>query len=126
MSDLVTFNFSQVEPDTRTFYSRFSHFLEVTDPYYFFLASDQEIIDSVKDVQKYKQMAKDSPYGDIKITNQEKEKIIKGIKLMNANTNDVGELVFKPFRMCGFVPVNIPILCGILLSPPTMKYTIFF
>ena len=45
---------------------------------------------------------------------------------MNSNTNDVGEIVVKPFRMCGFVPMNIPILCGILLSPPTMKNTIFF
>lgn len=45
---------------------------------------------------------------------------------MNSNTNDVGEIVLKPFRMCGFVPVNIPILCGILLSAPTMRNTIFF
>jgi hypothetical protein len=45
---------------------------------------------------------------------------------MNASTNDTGNLVFKPFRMCGFVPVNIPILCGIVLSKPTMFNTIFF
>lgn len=45
---------------------------------------------------------------------------------MNSNTNDLGEIVIKPFRMCGFVPVNIPILCGILLSAPTMRNTIFF
>ena len=45
---------------------------------------------------------------------------------MNASTNDTGQLVFKPFRMCGFVPVNIPILCGIVLSKPTMFNTIFF
>ena len=45
---------------------------------------------------------------------------------MNASTNDTGNLVFKPFRMCGFVPVNIPILCGIVLSKPTMFNTILF
>ena len=28
--------------------------------------------------------------------------------------------------MCGFVPVNIPILCGIVLSKPTMFNTILF
>lgn len=45
---------------------------------------------------------------------------------MQSSTNDVGEIVFKPLRMCGFVPLNIPILCGILLSAPTMRNTIFF
>lgn len=28
--------------------------------------------------------------------------------------------------MCGFVPVNIPIVFGILCAPPTMKFTAFF
>ena len=45
---------------------------------------------------------------------------------MNSSTNDTGELVIKPIRMCGFVPVNIPILCGIILSKPTIANTIFF
>jgi len=45
---------------------------------------------------------------------------------MNSSTNDIGEIVSRPFRMCGFVPMNIPILCGILLSAPTMGNTIFF
>jgi len=60
------------------------------------------------------------------ITEEERSKIIRGIELMNSSTNDTGELVFKPFRMCGFVPMNVPILCGMLLSPPTMKFTAFF
>jgi hypothetical protein len=45
---------------------------------------------------------------------------------MNSSTNDKGELVFTPFRMCGFVPVNIPVLMGIVCSAPTMRNTIFF
>jgi hypothetical protein len=28
--------------------------------------------------------------------------------------------------MCGFVPVNVPILCGMILAAPTMRNTIFF
>ena len=71
-------------------------------------------------------MAKDAPDGIIQITQEEKQNILRGIELMNASTNDTGNLVFKPFRMCGFVPVNIPILCGIVLSKPTMFNTIFF
>lgn len=45
---------------------------------------------------------------------------------MNASTNDQGELVARPLRMCGFVPINVPILLGIVASPPTMFNTIFF
>ena len=45
---------------------------------------------------------------------------------MNANCNDVGDLVFRISRMSGFVPVNVPIICGMFLAPPTMKVTAFF
>ena len=97
----------------------------MTDPKYFFVG-DAEILEGVKTVQKFKKMAGESADGKIQITQKEKEAIFHGVKLMNSNTNDVGEIVMKPFRMCGFVPVNIPILCGILLSAPTMRNTIFF
>ena len=42
---------------------------------------------------------------------------------MNASTNDKGEIVFLPFRMCGFLWTNTPILIGILCSKPTMFNT---
>jgi hypothetical protein len=51
------------------------------------------------------------------------EKIKRGIELMNASTNDKGEIVFLPFRMCGFLWTNTPILIGILCSKPTMFNT---
>jgi len=77
-------------------------------------------------VNKFKDLASKSENGTIKITVEEKTQIMRGVELMNASTNDTGQLVAKPFRMCGFVPVNIPILCGIVLSSPTMFNTIFF
>jgi len=60
------------------------------------------------------------------ITAQEYKDILKGTDLMNSSANDIGELVFRPFRMCGFVPMNVPLLVGILFSPPTMKHTFFW
>jgi len=42
---------------------------------------------------------------------------------MNSSTNDIGELVLRPFRMCGFLPMNIPITIGMILSKPTMFNT---
>jgi hypothetical protein len=126
MSDTkVKFSFKETEPDLSTFMTRFKYFYGVTNPVHYF-TTDQEILDGVQTVRKYRQMAKESPDGVIEITQDEKQSILRGIELSNANANDKGELVTKPFRMCGFVPVNIPILCGIVLSKPTMFNTIFF
>jgi len=88
--------------------------------------TDKEILEGVETVNKFKQMAKESPDGSIMITKEERESIMRGTALMNSNTNDLGQLVIKPFRMCGFVPMNIPILCGLVLAKPTMTNTIFF
>lgn len=60
------------------------------------------------------------------MTAEERAKILRGVELMYSSTNDTGEIIARPFRMCGYVPMNIPILCGILLAPPTMKWTAFF
>jgi len=60
------------------------------------------------------------------ISEEEKTRLLQAQKLMNSSTNDAGDLVKKPFRMCGFVPINVPILCGMLMAPPTMKYTALF
>lgn len=60
------------------------------------------------------------------MTQAEKEAIIRGKELFDSSANDKGELVFKGFRMCGFVPVNIPILCGMLLTKPTMFNTVLW
>lgn len=41
-------------------------------------------------MNKYKKMATESKDGNIMITNEEKELIIEGVKLMNSSTNDIG------------------------------------
>ena len=90
---------------------------------------DEEILDAVKTVKHFKDLANNEGQGEdktIEVTEEQKQKIKRGIELMNSSTNDKGELVFTPFRMCGFVPVNIPILMGIVCSAPTMRNTIFF
>lgn len=126
MSDAkIKFSFKETEPDLSTFMSRFKHFYGVTHPKNF-IVGDEEILDGVKTVKKFRDLAKESADGVIEITQVEKDSILRGIELSNSSANDKGELVFKPFRMCGFVPINIPVLCGIVLSKPTMFNTIFF
>lgn len=121
----MKFSFKETEPNLKTMQSRFMYFFGVTNPKNF-MVSDVEIKAGVDTVNKYKEMAAKSEDQTIEITLAEREQILRGVELMNSSTNDTGELVFKPFRMCGFVPVNIPILCGIVLSSPTMFNTIFF
>ena len=57
------------------------------------------------------------------MTEEERKKVLRGVELWNAHCNDKGELVNRLFRMCGFVPVNIPILGLMMLSKPTMAMT---
>jgi hypothetical protein len=121
----VQFSFKETEPNLLTFAGRFFHFISVTHPKNFF-ATDEEILLGVETVKHYRHAAMLKPDGVIDITQGEKERILRGIELMRASTNDVGELVPKPMRMCGFVPINIPIIMGIMMAPPTMAYTLFF
>ncbi len=39
---------------------------------------------------------------------------------------DTGEIIPFPMRLCAFVPMNIPIIVGILLAPPTAFNAAFF
>ena len=104
--------------------ARFRHFCDVTDPKYFIIP-DKEIGEAVDTVMKYKALSKEADDGTIEVTEEERLSIVNGVKIMNSSTNDVGHIVPKVFRMCGFVPVNIPILCVMLIAPPTMFNTIF-
>lgn len=44
----------------------------------------------------------------------------------SAISRDSGQEIPRMMRMCAFVPVNVPILFGMLLSPPSTFNTIFW
>jgi len=71
-------------------------------------------------------MASQTRDGVIEITQKERKEILNGIDLLNSTTNDAGQKVMKPFQMCGFTAVNIPIMAGILLTQPTLRNTLCF
>ena len=121
----IPFTFQETHPDMSTFPSRVAHFLQVSDPRNFFV-EDEEILKYIALVKKFKAQAKESKDGVIHVSQQEKADIYRGIQLMNSSTNDVGDLVWKPARLCGFVPLNVPIIAGMMLAPPTMGFTVFF
>jgi hypothetical protein len=39
---------------------------------------------------------------------------------------DTGKINIVPMRMCSFLPANMPIVVGMLLTSPTMKNTVFW
>mmetsp|Transcript_13605 Transcript_13605/g.21286 ORF Transcript_13605/g.21286 Transcript_13605/m.21286 type:complete len:250 (-) Transcript_13605:23-772(-) len=45
---------------------------------------------------------------------------------MDCSTNDIGEIVVRPCRLCGFTPMNVPILVGMICTAPTMRNTIMW
>lgn len=126
MSDnKIQFSFKETEPNMNSFSNRAIHMFGVANPLNFFVP-DEEIIAKVATVKRFKELAKNAEGGKIMISSAEKAEIMRGIELMNSCTNDVGDLVPKPFRMCGFMPINVPIICGMMLSSPTIFNTVFF
>ena len=102
--------------------------MKVTDPKYFFV-SDDKITQGIKTLRAYEKKAQEQGQGpskSIMVTADEKAKILEGLALQQSSANDKDELVMRPFRMCGFVPMNVPILFGIVLAPPTIKFTALF
>ena len=71
MSNQITFNFKDTEPDNSTFLSRARHMFTVTNPVLWFVP-DSEIISGVETVRKFKKMAAEKENGDISITSEER------------------------------------------------------
>jgi hypothetical protein len=120
----ISFNFKETETDNSNYLSRLKANLKVTNPALFFI-SDQDVLAGVETVKKYEALSKSAPGGTIQVTQQEKESILRGLELWNAHCNDKGELVTRVFRMCGFVPVNVPIIALMMLTKPTLGMTAF-
>lgn len=60
------------------------------------------------------------------ITNSERDKIKEALKVTGTSIKEDGELVPRVFRMNGFLFTNIPILLGMVFSPPTMINTLWW
>lgn len=61
------------------------------------------------------------------MTKNEYAELNRASYIVNSSTvRDTGDEIPRMMRMCAFLPVNIPILFGMLLSPPTAANTIFW
>lgn len=104
-----------------TFSGRLKYFMNVSDPKNFFY-SDDYITEAIKTWRRYERKAETEGKGDdkaIMVTEDEKAEIKRGMDLAHSNANDRDELVPRYFRMCGFVPINVPIVVFMLIAKPT-------
>jgi hypothetical protein len=63
----------------------------------------------------------------LSITRGELQEIKRAQEIVgSAVSRDSGEEIPRMMRMCAFVPVNVPILFGMLIMPPTTANTIFW
>lgn len=103
--------------------------MSLTNPLYFFKSNDQvelagDVVERVKILEEqYKQKGK----GKLQIPMRLINYIDRANKIASGANAPCGErLVAKPFRMNSFLPVNVTLMSGILLSPPTIKFQLFW
>ena len=107
------------------------HFQRVVDPRNFFLPSSQiqqakELVARYKAKEALLNQASTKPQ-PLLLSKTEHAEVTRASYIVNSSTvRDTGEEIPRMMRMCAFLPVNIPILFGMLLSPPTVANTVFW
>jgi len=96
--------------DFTTYWGRTRYFLSIFNPF-LLLTSDKQLNDATSLLDQFKR-------GEI--NNQDphtNEKLWEAKKIRDAIIHpQTGEKIFAPFRMSGFVPMNLPIAAGMLMS----------
>jgi tricarboxylate carrier len=76
-------------------------------------------------MEEYKR--KQLPNGSVYLSEQEIKEVLEANKIYNRVYHpDTKEKVLAPFRMSWFVPVNLPIVFGMLCVPQTLLNVVFF
>jgi len=91
--------------------------------------SDSEVLKHVKSNQDLKK--KLVLNGTMEVTTKDKSEYLKSFYIAQgavkpSSTDDQVEFIPRLLRMSGFLPAQIPITFGMLLSAPTVKNTVFF
>lgn len=111
--------------DLNTFMGRLKYYGEVVSPTNSF-KSAATIKQYNADANKLITERSDSS-GNAKMTQQEFDEFrAKKIVLASSMSPDTGEVIPWVSRTCSFVPTNIPIIAGMLISPPSAFYTIMW
>jgi len=102
--------------DQSTYVGRMKHFISVIDPLTL-LATKKDVDNSVALIERYKR-------GERRGITQ--EQIWQAVKIKDSVLHpDSGQPIFAPFRFSAFVPVNVPMVVG-MLTASTPASTIFW
>ena len=127
MTDKKTFDISEKAwsgYDLGTFMGRLQYYREVCSPEKSF-NSTSTIKQYLSDVRSTQKTA--DQQGKVQMTQAEYDAYrTKRLILASSTSPDTGEVIPWAMRTCSFVPTNIPIIAGMLLSPPTQVYTMFW
>ncbi|KAM0791679.1 hypothetical protein ACM66B_003955 [Microbotryomycetes sp. NB124-2] len=114
---------TQSRYDTKTYYGRLRHFMEVTSPLTL-LASPSELVNARKFLQEYQEGV---GRGRQAWGKEEEMGVWKAKQLVDSSIHpDTGLPVPLPFRMSAFVPTNLIIVGGMLMPNPTLKSVVFW
>ncbi|KAK4050590.1 Sideroflexin FSF1 [Microbotryomycetes sp. JL201] len=114
---------TQSRYNTKTYYGRLRHFMEVTSPLTL-LASPSELVNARKFLQEYQDGI---GRGRQAWGREEEMGVWKAKQLVDSSIHpDTGLPVPLPFRMSAFVPTNLIIVGGMLMPNPTLKSVIFW
>ncbi|CDW88434.1 sideroflexin [Stylonychia lemnae] len=123
---LYEYSFQRNVYDQSTFYGRFMHFQRVVDPRNFFITKEriQQSKQMVENSRKQQAAQNNKP---LLLSSQDYSQLARAAYIVGSSTSrDTGEEIPRLMRMCAFLPANIPILFGMLLSPPSVANTIFW
>ena len=107
-----------------SFLGRLQYFREVCSPEKSF-NSEATIKQYLADVRAVEQRA--DAQGKAQLSQAEFDAFrSKKLVLASSTSPDTGDVIPWAMRTSAFVPTNIPIIAGMILSPPTQVYTIFW
>jgi len=105
--------------DLSTYWGRFLNFVEIIDPRMMLVGSAE--------VQEAQALLSEFEGGELDASNGETTKRLWDAKKIreSATNGGTGELIFPAFRMAAFVPMNVPLVAG-MLNAQSVSTTLFW
>ena len=108
MSVAPPFSFDRARYDDTTVLGRFKNNLLITDPR-LLLLSNAQVLEQVALLRKVKEQG-------ISSAGATNEQLWYARRVKDSSVHpDTGEIIYRPFRMCGYVPYGTPIVLAMLL-----------
>lgn len=123
--EFIEFSFHKPEYQMDTFSSRFLYFFTVMDPRNFFVSSKR--LKECKDIIKTLKEKEEKIRQPLILNKTDYNELRKALTIVNSATSkETGADIPRIMRMCAFTPMNVPIIYGMLISPPSTATIVFW